>query len=269
MPQETAVQVIGVSPRGIGGAEEYAREISLQLGEKGWKSVLCFSAPPSAQVREYLALPNVSFESIDRLDQWNHVPVRALSALLHRYKPRVLHLQFTGLLNFYGLAAALHGVEKMFFTDQQSRPTGYQALPASLLKRTVFKTLQRNLTGILGISEYNCNCLRAIYPHFADRIHLVYNSVPVHRVTRRPGLRESFRRRFNIPPDAILFLQVSWLRPEKGIGQLLSAFSQVAKAEPRAHLLIAGDGAHRPEYEQSIAELGLEGKAILAGYLKD
>jgi len=39
---QTLVSVFGVEPRRIGGTEMFARELSLQLGELGWKSVLCF-----------------------------------------------------------------------------------------------------------------------------------------------------------------------------------------------------------------------------------
>ena len=56
------ISVFGVEPRRIGGTETFARELSLQLGERGWQSVLCFLCEPSENVRRFLDLPNISFE---------------------------------------------------------------------------------------------------------------------------------------------------------------------------------------------------------------
>ena len=61
-PEAPAVaSVFDVEPRFIGGTETYARELSVQLGRHGWRSVLCFASSPPEDVRRFLALPNVSF----------------------------------------------------------------------------------------------------------------------------------------------------------------------------------------------------------------
>ena len=67
MPPEApaVVSVFDVEPRFIGGTETYARELSVQLGRHGWRSVLCFVTPPPEDVRHFLNLPNVSFEVVD------------------------------------------------------------------------------------------------------------------------------------------------------------------------------------------------------------
>ena len=49
----TLVSVFGVQPLRIGGTETFARELSLQLDRKGWKSVLCFETEPPADVAEF------------------------------------------------------------------------------------------------------------------------------------------------------------------------------------------------------------------------
>jgi len=42
----TLISVFGVKPLRIGGTETFARELSAQLGERGWQSVLCFLGEP-------------------------------------------------------------------------------------------------------------------------------------------------------------------------------------------------------------------------------
>jgi len=50
--------LLGLMPCRIGGTEVFARELSLQLAEVGWRSVLCFRGEPKGAVRDYLTLPN-------------------------------------------------------------------------------------------------------------------------------------------------------------------------------------------------------------------
>ncbi len=56
------MSVFDVEPRFIGGTETYARELSLQLGRLGWRSVLCFVTQPPEEITRFLGLPNVSIE---------------------------------------------------------------------------------------------------------------------------------------------------------------------------------------------------------------
>ena len=54
--ERTVASVFDVEPRFIGGTETYARELSLQLGYHGWRSVVCFVTPPTEDVRRFLDL---------------------------------------------------------------------------------------------------------------------------------------------------------------------------------------------------------------------
>ena len=62
MQVKSVISVFGIEPARIGGAEAYARELSLQLERRGWRSVLCFLKEPPEPVRAYLQLPNVRIE---------------------------------------------------------------------------------------------------------------------------------------------------------------------------------------------------------------
>ena len=118
MPQvNTVVSVFGIEPSRIGGAEAYARELSVQLGERGWQSVLCFLKEPPDAVRSYLQLPNVRIEVIE--DSWRTKwrAIVAVMRILRRYQPEILHLHFTGFIGPYPWLAKLCSVKQVFFTD--------------------------------------------------------------------------------------------------------------------------------------------------------
>ena len=56
--------------------------------------------------------------------------------------------------------------------------------------------------------------------------------------------RDTARKRFGFQPEDTVFLFMGQIRPYKGIDDLLSAFVEVQKEFPNAHLLIAGKPVH-------------------------
>ena len=66
--KRTVLSIFGLDARRIGGIEIFCRELSRQLGEHGWKSVLVFLCEPSERVRRFLDLPNVQLDVLK--DSW-------------------------------------------------------------------------------------------------------------------------------------------------------------------------------------------------------
>ncbi len=111
----TVLSVFGVEPSRIGGTETFARELSAQLDENGWKSVLCFESEPSEEVRSFLNLPNVTLELLPNATNFNWSAVTKLAGLLKRYRPEILHLNFVGFVGTYPWLARLLSVKNIFF----------------------------------------------------------------------------------------------------------------------------------------------------------
>ena len=59
---DAVLSLLALSPRYVGGSESYVKELSQQLGERGWHSIVCFLDEPPEHLRSYLNLPNVSIE---------------------------------------------------------------------------------------------------------------------------------------------------------------------------------------------------------------
>ncbi len=72
--------------------------------------------------------------------------------------------------------------------------------------------------------------------------------------------------RLGIPEDTFVFGSVAVLRSWKGHLYLLEAFQELLRQGARALLLIVGDGPYRGVIEDKIAQLGLQGQVLLAGY---
>src|SRR6266850_515248 len=120
----TLLSVFGVKPLRIGGTETFARELSLQLGERGWNSVLCFLSEPTEEVRRFLDLPNISLEVLANSTDGSRNARRDLKRIMRKLDPEILHLHYVSFLNLYSWEARLRSVKNVFFTDHHSRPAG-------------------------------------------------------------------------------------------------------------------------------------------------
>jgi len=265
----TVVSVFGFDPYRIGAGEIFARELSAQLAARGWNSVLCFLKPPPEPVRRFLDLPNVSIEVIENSWRLSAKATARLFAVLRKYRPRILHLYFTGFLSAYPWMAALLLVEQIYFTDQSSQPEGFVQTRAPLWKRAAMRVINGPLTGVISVSGYGYRTFTARDLLPKKRFRIIYNSVDISRAALGLTKGDEFRRRHHIPPDALVITQVSWLIPEKGLDDLLAAAREVVAAEPKAHFVLAGDGAHRTSLEQTARDFGIESHVTFTGVVQD
>ena len=91
------LSLIGLMPRRIGGTEVFSRELSIQLAELGWRSVLCFRGLPQGTVREYLNLPNVSLEAIPSVGPPGLASLPQGIGIFRRHKPAIVHLHYVAM----------------------------------------------------------------------------------------------------------------------------------------------------------------------------
>ncbi len=266
---KTLVSVFGVEPRRIGGTEMFARELSLQLGEQGWKSVLCFLSEPSGEVRRFLDLPNVSFAALPDSTDGNWHARRALKRIIRDHKPEIVHLHFVSFLTLYPWIARLRSVRKVFFTDHHSRPEGYVQRRPPMWKRAAARLVGYPFTKVICVSKYGYRCMTEINLLPQSRFEMIYNGVDVSRVNPNPDLAKSFRRRFSIPDERAIVTQVSWIIPEKGISDFLAMARKVNSQREDVQFVLVGDGAYREQYMNEAAGLGLGDRITFTGMIDD
>lgn len=263
------VSVFGIDPFRIGGTETFARELSAQLQQRGWESVLCFLSEPPDDVRNFLTLPNVTIEVLkDSIDlNWN--AAKGLGRILRRYRPEVLHLHFTGFLGVYPWIGKLCSVKKIFFTDHSSRPEGYVPRRAPIWKRGLVRLINMHLTKVTCVSNYGYRCMTTLGLLPEDRYKMIYNSVDLSRVEPSAARAAAFKTRFSIPQERVIVTQISWIIPEKGIPELLKAARQVVSSEPKVQFVFVGDGAYHEQYSREAEAMGLSDHVTWTGLIKD
>lgn len=269
---KTVVSVFGVIPFRIGGPESFARELSKQLGERGWKSVLCFSSKPPEDVLNYLKLPNVCLEVVRDLETPNLVrwaAVKDLVGILRKYRPDILHLHFTGFIGVFPWLARLFAVPQIFFTDQSSRSAFHAPRRASFWKRKLARLVNWPITRVICASNYGYECFVTLDLLPAERFLMIYNAVDFSRVPPNSQPARSFRRKYSIPDGRAIVVQVSWMIPEKGIVDLLDAASVVLSRHQEAHFVLVGEGLYREQYTKYAAEKSLKDHVTFTGLIED
>ena len=84
-----------------------------------------------------------------------------------------------------------------------------------------------------------------------------------------PRGRDRWRRENGVAADALVFAHVGRFMAQKNHLDLVAAFQQVASADPRALLVLAGDGELRETVRARAASLGLEGAVRFLGLRDD
>jgi len=106
--------------------------------------------------------------------------------------------------------------------------------------------------------------------HFAvdpDRVRVLPNGVDVDFI--HPLAREPAIERLGLDAGLRYVVFCGNLADWVDFETLLGGFSSVARAEPRARLLLVGDGDERERVEQRADELGLDGRVIFTGFVAD
>ena len=102
-----------------------------------------------------------------------------------------------------------------------------------------------------------------------SRIRTIYNSVDPEAFCSGPGDAAELRQSHGIPKDAVVFLNVGRLDPQKGQAYLLRAFHCILPQAPTAYLVILGDGLLRSALRQLASELGIADRVRFPGIRTD
>lgn len=119
---------------------------------------------------------------------------------------------------------------------------------------TVSKTMAKEVLATPGIS--------------ASRVTAIPNAIPVEHFFQ-PQARESFRQKLGLSPDMIVLGYTGRIAKVKRLDILLKAFSEAKSTYPNIRLLLAGDGALRPELEAQARQLGVENEVQWLGFTSD
>ncbi len=239
----------------IGGVEVMAASVLPRLRERGHEFVVVTSRDDHnlAEHDEFCGIPvrrlplNTALRDKDpeRIVQMRDQLVQLSDEL----SPDLFHVVFTGPMMYYlTVLPKAHGARVLLSFHGSWR---WYRLSDGVLGRCV-----SNASWVTACSESALADLRARAPAILDRSSAIRNGLDPPQV--QPA---------SLPFDPPVLLCVGRIEYEKGFDVALEAFTRILQSDPRARLLIAGDGSLRAELELLALQLGLSDSVEFLGWV--
>lgn len=192
-----------------------------------------------------------------------------LARLLEARRPHVVHSHvhhFSAIVLSAALAARIP--HRIAHSHNDTR--GVQA--ASPLHRRAYYRTARTALELVATARWACSSVAGLalfgtkWGRNPARDRVIPYGVDF---TRFEGLDDGIRANLGLSPDDLVVGSVASFTPQKNHRFLLDVFARAARRQPRARLVLVGDGPLRPEIERQIDELGLKDRVVLTGVRRD
>jgi glycosyltransferase involved in cell wall biosynthesis len=98
-----------------------------------------------------------------------------------------------------------------------------------------------------------------------EKVVMIHNGIDATRFHPDSEQRRLERARLGLRDGDLVVLLASRLHRQKGVFESLAGFARFAAGEPRARLLIVGDGPARPALQRAAAAARLDARVLFAG----
>lgn len=204
-------ELIGMGSKKYGGFEKYIIEEARQLKEKDYKLVVIFDREPL--VKEYLADLSVLGAVYEILPQ-NSIGQFAIGfiKLLKKYRPKVVHTNFSSNVLVALPLAYLYGVKRRIATEHC-----YPNLDSFML-RMVYQWITLFSNCILAVSGKSCESIKRGLFFRKRSIHTLYLGIKDFSYDKKNAMLN-----YGINGDKIAIMNVAYHNPVKGVDVLLKA----------------------------------------------
>jgi glycosyltransferase involved in cell wall biosynthesis len=235
---------------GSGGAERYAAGLATHMPRDRiapWVCTTRSSAEPAATAA--LAAAGVPHTDLGRTSRWQVHRLAGLLRLLRYERFDVVHAHKFGS-NLWGtLAGRACGVPVVIAHEHT---WSYEGRP---LRRWLDgRVIGRLATRFIAVSSADAERMAGIEGVPRDKIVVI----PTSHVPRPGSAGGDVRRELGLGRDAAVVAVAAQLRPQKALGVLLAAHARLLRERGDVHLVIAGDGACRPQLEAHVRRLRSE-----------
>lgn len=140
--------------------------------------------------------------------------------------------------------------------------------------RSVLKMILRPFAPLFANRYATCSRLAGNWMYGkrmmeSGKVTIINNAVDLEEYAFSQELREKYRQELNIPADAFVVGHVGRFMYQKNHAFLLDVFREVIRQNPKAILVLVGEGELRPEIERKVASYDLTDKVRFLGLRKD
>ena len=253
----------------LGGAQRNTLYTAEHLREYGYDVYLWYGpggvlTPEAHQLPHHWCVPSLK-RSLHPL--YDTKALVQLVRQLRRISPQIIHTH-SSKAGFLGrMAAKMAGIPVIIHSVHGFPFSPYQARWKQALFRNMERVAGKWTSHFIFVS--NGDRETALQMSLCDQNHsLIHSGFPLKKYTPLPENRANLRRRFMIPPDAVVIGVVAPFKPQKALHHLIEIAHRVT-GRANVVFVIAGDGELRPELEKDIRNRGLEPHFRLPGFLFD
>jgi len=245
-----------------GGAERVVHDIATGLDPRRFEPLVISVRPATGDVAGWLASAGVPVRSLESRGRLGLGDSRRLARILSEERVEILHAHLVRAIHLGAKAGNRAGVPAVVATVHDiQRMLGRLRLGA-------MRRAARRLDAVACVSEAARADLVARVGVAPGRARVIPNGVAPARF-EGPFDRDATRRSLGVGDDAFVVISLGRLRREKGHDTALRAMVDIARAEPKARLVVVGDGPERARLERLSSRLGLGGRAVFAGQRED
>ncbi len=250
-----------------GGAEKHALTLANGFDRRRF-AVSCFTLKPGGALEQQL--DRGSLERIDCAHVQSRIDLKAVDRLVAMLEAQRCEALITTnpYASLYGWLAARRCRHRpaVVATFHSTNLPGVRYQLEMLLYRIVFPLCD----ALVFVSDNQRRYWqrRGLWSRKAEVIHNGIDFAHFSAAALEPG-RDELRARWGFPVDSLVVGICAALRPEKAIGDLLNAVSDLARNGIDARAAIIGDGPQRPEIERHVRALGIDARAVFTGFQHD
>ena len=269
----------------IGGPARHVALLQRHLAARGYESTLVTGVPAAGEGElspdeaagapiERVVVPELgrTLRAADDL-----VAFVRIYRLLRRLEPDIVHTHTAKAGALGRVAASLYNATRrprrravVVHTFHGHVLRGYFGPVANRAVRAAERALARVSDRIVAISSTQRRDLIEVFRIApARKVVVVPLGLDLDALHGAPNRVESLRSEAGFPDDAIVCGFVGRLVPIKHVDLLIRAFAEVRRRQPRARLLVVGDGECRADLERLVGDLNLTGVVFFAGWRTD
>lgn len=179
---------------------------------------------------------------------------------------RIVHSNMNTLSAFPLFAAWLAGVPVRILHNHSTSSPGET-------KRNVMKAVLRPFAKLFANQYFACSRLAAEWMYGkqmvdAGKVNIIHNAIDLDKFAFNPEKRATLRKELGLEGTFVIG-HVGRFMFQKNHEFLIDIFAEVAKENPKARLLLIGDGPLRAHIEEKVHRLGLTDKVQFLGIRKD
>jgi glycosyltransferase involved in cell wall biosynthesis len=245
-----------------GGAERVAVHIVTRLNPQRYEAaVVSLGKREKNDLDRLLEEAGVEVRYLGKPPGFDYRMYFRLHRALRDYRPDVVHTHMQVLR--YALpsmlllksASLLHTIHNLAERDVEPR--------ARFIHRYAFNH------GVVPVAVAEEVAVSVERLYRIPRCRVIPNGIPTDHYASPRTARKEWRAREGFGDDDIVFVCVARFAPQKNHVLLLKAFAQGPASDPRAHLVLVGEGTLRAQLEEMAKELGLTDQVHFLGLRTD